>query len=201
MENIQDRGVWIRFVLRGWIRIRSISDRIRNPGYGARCTSIHSLSRSLWRELWILHISHMQERGLCVVTCKKESQKWGRRGETGKIGRNEEGGGGAFEEGRITLQKGPDLLEQGEEEWRCGGGVNIHLWNHLCRQYRFLRHSEVELSSADKLNNNSPHKTYKLHLFHTRKKYRTGESGAAAGRVKAVKAGQADTSFEDLETS
>ena len=31
MEN-QDRG-WtrIRFVLRGWIRIRSISDRIRNP--------------------------------------------------------------------------------------------------------------------------------------------------------------------------
>ena len=37
MENLQDRGVWIRirirFVLRGWIRIRirSISDRIRNP--------------------------------------------------------------------------------------------------------------------------------------------------------------------------
>ena len=33
MENFQDRGVWIRirFVLRGWIRIRSISDRIRNP--------------------------------------------------------------------------------------------------------------------------------------------------------------------------
>ena len=35
MENFQDRGVWvwIRFVLRGWIRIRSISDRICNPGY------------------------------------------------------------------------------------------------------------------------------------------------------------------------
>ena len=55
MENLQDRGVWIRiriflrgwmririrfvlrgwirirFVLRGWIRIRSIADRIRNP--------------------------------------------------------------------------------------------------------------------------------------------------------------------------
>ena len=38
METFQDRGVWIwiriRFVLRGWIRIRSISDRIRNPAYG-----------------------------------------------------------------------------------------------------------------------------------------------------------------------
>ena len=49
MENFPDRGVWIRirfvlrgwiriririrFVLRGWIRIRSISDRIRNPAY------------------------------------------------------------------------------------------------------------------------------------------------------------------------
>ena len=35
MENFQDRGVLIRirFVLRGWIRIRSISDRIRNPVY------------------------------------------------------------------------------------------------------------------------------------------------------------------------
>ena len=35
MENFQDRGVRIRirFALRGWIRIRSISDRIRNPGH------------------------------------------------------------------------------------------------------------------------------------------------------------------------
>ena len=35
MENFQDRGVLIqiRFVLRGWIRIRSISDRIRNPAH------------------------------------------------------------------------------------------------------------------------------------------------------------------------
>ena len=33
MEIFQDRGVWIRirFVLRGWIRIRSMPDRIRNP--------------------------------------------------------------------------------------------------------------------------------------------------------------------------
>ena len=37
MENFQDRGVWIRIrirlVLRGWIRIRSISDRICNPAH------------------------------------------------------------------------------------------------------------------------------------------------------------------------
>ena len=31
MDNFQDRGVWIRIVLRGWIRIRYITDRIRNP--------------------------------------------------------------------------------------------------------------------------------------------------------------------------
>ena len=31
MENFQDGGVLIRFVLRGCIRIGSISDRIRNP--------------------------------------------------------------------------------------------------------------------------------------------------------------------------
>ena len=48
MENFQDRGVWIRirslknawiqirFVLKGRIRILSISDRIRNPGHGFR---------------------------------------------------------------------------------------------------------------------------------------------------------------------
>ena len=46
MENFQDRGVWIRtrirFVLRGWIRIRSISDRIRNPGWSIStdCSSV-----------------------------------------------------------------------------------------------------------------------------------------------------------------
>ena len=43
MENFHDRGVWIRirslknawirFVLKGLIRIRSISDRIRNPAH------------------------------------------------------------------------------------------------------------------------------------------------------------------------
>ena len=42
MENFKDRSVWIRiwFVLRGWIRIRSISDRIRNPGCRAKIFSI-----------------------------------------------------------------------------------------------------------------------------------------------------------------
>ena len=50
MENFQDRGVWIRirFVLRGWIRIRvrirSISDRIRNPAYKAWSSSLSYLS-------------------------------------------------------------------------------------------------------------------------------------------------------------
>ena len=47
MENFRDRGVWIRirirFVLRGWIRLRSISDRIRNPAdadYDAGVTNL-----------------------------------------------------------------------------------------------------------------------------------------------------------------
>ena len=38
MENFQDRGVRIRFVPRCWIRIRSLSDRIRNPGCIASLT-------------------------------------------------------------------------------------------------------------------------------------------------------------------
>ena len=45
MENFQDRGVWIRirFVLRGWIRILSISDRIRNPAHRVAGIFINAL--------------------------------------------------------------------------------------------------------------------------------------------------------------
>ena len=51
MENFQDRGVWIRirFVLRGWIRIRSISDRIRNPDPDSRKNSQHYI-RAIFSE-------------------------------------------------------------------------------------------------------------------------------------------------------
>ena len=61
MENFQDRGVWIRIriVLRGWIRIRlvlrgwiriwirirSISDRIRNP---AQLYAKYGIGSCLW---------------------------------------------------------------------------------------------------------------------------------------------------------
>ena len=61
MENFQDRGVWIRiriqFVLRGWIRIRTISDRIRNPAprNGVRVLGHERLNSDLR-----LHVLHQQ---------------------------------------------------------------------------------------------------------------------------------------------
>ena len=47
MENFQDRGVWIRirFVQRGWIRIRSISDRIRNPGGSVQISIVREIEK------------------------------------------------------------------------------------------------------------------------------------------------------------
>ena len=35
--NFHGRGVWIWFVMRGWIRIRSISDQFRNPAWREHC--------------------------------------------------------------------------------------------------------------------------------------------------------------------
>ena len=56
-ENFQDRGVWIRirFVLRGWIRIRiqPISDRIRNPGWHTSIIHGFSACSPFWSRLFI----------------------------------------------------------------------------------------------------------------------------------------------------
>ena len=67
MENFQDRGIRIRFVLRGWIRIRSISDRIRHPGpcipfrlQQLLCAFVTSLSLFIFLSAYFV---------LCVCVC------------------------------------------------------------------------------------------------------------------------------------
>ena len=72
MENFQDRGVWIRirirFVLRGWIRIRSISDRIRNPD--SKEMPLHNILGSI-TSLWTLLSVKSVSRSISPTLCTK----------------------------------------------------------------------------------------------------------------------------------
>ena len=70
MENFQDRGVWIRiqirFVLRGWIRIRSISDRIRNPD---QMHLIFQCIKMILQLKWSLQLSLTHSFCVCDPPC------------------------------------------------------------------------------------------------------------------------------------